>query len=156
MTTLVLAIASTAISVVSATIAGFSAISSRRSSASAATQVHIARTPAWKAELDGDVLKLRLQSNHALKAVAVRILDSPAISFSTSQDGVDSAAPSPVMDATGGPLTPGKAASWRLRDGNDRRPRVLRLAVRGYGERSECWEVPVEVELPPQVERNVW
>jgi hypothetical protein len=135
---------------ISATAAVVSALSARRSSRNAAAQAHDARTPSWKATFDskgGGVLSLRLHSNHPLESVTATIVEGAGISFSTSQQGVDPASSSPILQATAGPLQPADTAKWRLLL-SQRRERMLHLRVRGTTSKGECWDVPVEVEIP--------
>ena len=134
---------------ISATAAVVSSLNSHRSARNAAAQVHHARTPSWKPSFDpsGDVLSLRLHSNHPLENITATIVEGAGISFSTSQEGVDPAATSPVLQATDGPLQPAETAKWRLLL-DQRRDRMLHLRVRGTASNGECWDVPVEIEIP--------
>ncbi|WP_062982924.1 hypothetical protein [Nocardia anaemiae] len=127
------------------------AVSAYRSSRNSAAQVHEARTPDWRPtfEPEGDVLCLRLLSNHPLETVTATIVDGTGVSFSTSQGGVDPGAASPVLQATWGPIEPADKAAWRLalKKGH---ARLLHLRVRGTSSTGESWDRHVEVELPAE------
>lgn len=140
------------ISLASVPAAIFSAIYARRSAASAAAQTHDARRPDWTPTFtpqgEGGVLELRLRSNRGLNSVTATIVDSTGISFSTSQEGVDPAAASPVVSAKAGPVAPAEPASWRLIVNARDHATLLHLRVHCVDDADDSWDVPIDVSIP--------
>jgi hypothetical protein len=122
---------------------------------------HLAeRTPRFDARIEAvndggwHRLWLRLVSGESLNKVEAEIVGSGGITFSPGQSGVDPEQSAPTLATVQDELASQAETAWMLVL-PDTRPARLRLLVHAAAGH-DSWDVPVEVEVPPDVAHSVW
>jgi hypothetical protein len=109
---------------------------------------HYGRAPTYRADLDGDVLRLWLEDGEQLSKVDAEVVHGRGVRFKDSQDGVSRSDQTRAIWAK--ELVSGQPAMWRLEIDDDRDPQIsLQIKSWSMSSSDDPWGATVVIDVPP-------